>query len=66
MFKKIKYNEFEFPILTQEHLYNTRNRNLLPVPQHRTTLLSNSFTIQAIKIWNQLPQNLKLCDNIRS
>ena len=66
MFKQIKYNEFQFPILTQEHNYNTRNRDLLLIPQHRTTLLSNSFTIQAIKVWNKLPQSLKLIDNIRS
>ena len=65
MFKQTTLNEFAFPIHTQEHNHNTRHRDLLLVPQHRTTLVANSFIVQAIRVWNNLPQHLKLSNNIK-
>ena len=59
MFKQVKYNEYNIPTVTPDHRYNTRNRELLSIPSHRTTLLSNSFRVQAIRLWNQIPLNIK-------
>ena len=59
MFKRTKLNEYEFPIIVPEHDYNTRHRDLLNIPPHRTTLLSNSFVVQSVRLWNKIPHNIK-------
>ena len=59
LYKQTRTNEFAFSIFTQNHAHNTRNRDLLVVPPHRTTLHANSFHIQAVRLWNHLPQDIK-------
>ena len=59
MFKQINTNEFDLTLATPDHQYLTRNRDLLIVPQHRTTLQANSFSIQGIRTWNDIPNGIK-------
>ena len=59
IYKQTKFNEYDFNLETPDHTYNTRQRNDLVIPQHRTTLISNSFLIQSIRLWNQIPQHFK-------
>ena len=66
MFKQVKNNEYALPILTQAHNYNTRYRENLLIPPHTTTLIALSFKVEGIKIWNNLPNDIKASSNINS
>ena len=66
MFKQLQNNENNIPIHTPLHQYNTRRRELLQIPSHRTTLISNSFYIQATRLWNQLPRHIKFSNSIQT
>ena len=59
MYKQVNDNVFNIPILPRNHNHFTRHRNLLLVPQHSLTLYSNSFIVQAVKFWNQIPENIR-------
>ena len=59
MYKHINNNDFNLPILSLNHNHYTRNRGILIAPQHRTTLYSNSFIVQAVRLWNNLPTNIR-------
>jgi hypothetical protein len=38
---------------------NTRNRNKLVIPCHKTTMYHNSFYINSCYVWNSIPKELK-------
>ena len=59
MLKNRQTNEYNIPMLTPHHHYHTRHREQLLIPLHRTTLHSNSFCIQAVRFWNQIPLEIK-------
>merc|ERR1712055_491671 len=48
------------------HNYETRNRNLLRTPFVRLQTFSNSFLTNGIKIWNKLPEKIKILKTIDS
>lgn len=48
----------DFHSSEQIHNYNTRNRDLIPLPLARTTKFQTSFKYNAAKSWNTLPRNL--------
>lgn len=50
----------KFQTLNEFHRYNTRNNELLEIPQHRTTLYEQCPKYLAIKAYNKLPDNFKL------
>jgi hypothetical protein len=46
--------------------YNLRNKiNTLPIPQVRTALRSNFFSVRYLSIWNKLPMGLRTCTDLR-
>ena len=44
----------------QSHSYNTRNRNLLVPPRVGLRSTEQSILYNAVKIWNGVPENIKL------
>ena len=66
MFKQINYNEYDLALMTPDHDHFTRHRNLLTIPPHRTTLITNSFIVQSVKLWNQIPPSIKTAQSIIS
>ena len=48
------------------HNYETRNRNLLRTPFVRLQKFSNSFLTNGIKIWNKLPEKIKILKTMDS
>ena len=59
MYKQLKNNEFNLPIHPLNHTHFTRNRGTLIAPQHRTTLYSNSFIVQAVNVWNSISSAIR-------
>lgn len=55
----IKTNEQNFSKQNTLHLYDTRNRNDLIIPQHRLTLTHKSFINLSVKLFNKLPKQMK-------
>ena len=48
------------------HTYLTRNRENLRVPAHSHTLFQHSLSYLAPKIWNAIPNDIKLLPTIHS
>jgi hypothetical protein len=42
---------------------NTESQNNLKLPMARTELRKNSFAVRTINQWNNLPEELKGCEN---
>jgi hypothetical protein len=55
-----EYIANEFVSLDSVHNRNTRGCKKLLIPLHRTETLHNSYVITASKLWNSLPDNIKL------
>ena len=54
------------PLHRDQHTYNTRNSQNLVSIQCRTTYHFNSFIPSTIRIWNNLPTNIKESNSIHS
>lgn len=55
LYKKIKFRH-------NVHDLNTRNKNILTPPMHRTSLFERSFQFNICKIYNSIPPETKLCN----
>ena len=66
MYKQLKSNEYDLPILTLDHAYGTRHRENLLIPPHTTTLIANSFKVESVRVWNRLPNNIKVSPSMNS
>ena len=53
-------------IFQHHHTYLTRTRENLRVPAHSHTLFQHSLSYQAPKIWNAIPNDIKLLPTIHS
>ena len=49
----------EFVSLESIHNCNTRGKNNLLIPNHRTEMFHKSFIVTAIKFWNAIPPHIK-------
>ena len=49
---------------SQIHQYNTRRRDDLRTPFERLELCRNSFVIKGIKLWNDIPNDIKLANSM--
>ena len=49
------FEKLNFPT----HSYNTRRKDTLVVPQHKTKAYEGSFTFMSSKVWNSVPQSLR-------
>ena len=49
----------DFHSSEQTHNYNTRYKDLIRLPQAKTTKFQTSFKYNAAKSWNTLPRNLR-------
>ena len=54
------------PFHSQLHGYNTRNAHNIVVQQCRTSYLQNSFFPSTIRLWNNLPQDIKDSNNLNT
>ena len=59
-------NDLLPPLHRDQHTYNTRNSKNLVSIQCRTTYHFNSFIPSTIRIWNNLPTNIKESNSIHS
>ena len=50
----------------QSHSYNTRYRNVLVPPRERLRSTEQSVIYNAVKIWNEVPENIKLSLSLQS
>ena len=51
---------------SSQHGYDTRTRsNLIPQIQRLTQTQNQSVNVQAPMIWNQIPPDIKTCNNIK-
>jgi hypothetical protein len=53
----------EFFVKIPEHDRNLRNKECFVVPRMRTEYEKEAFYYQAIKVWNCLPYELKICQS---
>jgi hypothetical protein len=59
--KSPKYIYDKFVFSSQISQRSTRSSSsLLIIPQHRTVIFNKSFTVTAARLWNQLPDDLKM------
>ena len=65
-FHSTAYANFKIMMITssQIHQYNTRNRDDIRSLHHRLHLGANSFFNKGIKIWNNLPNEIKHANSI--
>ena len=66
MYKILKLNKYpslqrNLDILHSEHRYDTRSASRLIEPFPRTLAIQLSFKYQFIKIWNNIPDEIKNC-----
>ena len=59
-------NDLVPPLHRDQHSYNTRNSQNLVGIQCRTTYHFNSFIPSTIRIWNNIPSNIKESESIHS
>lgn len=52
--------------VNDNHSYPTRNGNILKTKQHRTSIYEKSASYTGIKLFNRLPENLKLIKNFNT
>ena len=57
LYERIQYN-FEI------HDYNTRNRNNMRLPRMKTDLQKKSVFFEGLKLFNELPAELKECQSV--
>ena len=50
---------------SQIHQYNTRIRDDLRIPYERLELCRNSFVVKGIKLWNDIPNEIKLANSMQ-
>ena len=55
-----------FEKFNQIHSFDTRNKDLLCLPQAKTTKFQTAFKINAAKTWNSLPSYISRCRSITS
>lgn len=60
LFKTPPYLHNKIRYRTDVHTLNTRFKNTLTVPHHRTSLFKSSFTYQIAKCYNGIPDNYKI------
>ncbi|KAI5717706.1 hypothetical protein M8J77_026106 [Diaphorina citri] len=48
------------PLIDSQHSHHTRSQHLLDIPLHRTDFMGKSFTVNAARLWNQLPTELRV------
>ena len=60
------YGKLIPPLHRDQHSYNTRNSQNLVGIQCRTTYNFNSFIPSTIRIWNNIPSNIKESESIHS
>ncbi|KAI5756590.1 hypothetical protein M8J77_026106 [Diaphorina citri] len=54
------YLHSSFRSLYSQHSHHTRSQHLLDIPLHRTDFMGKSFTVNAARLWNQLPTELRV------
>ena len=42
-----------------QHIHNTRHLNKFSIPQHNSSKFQKSFSFKGVKLWNELPDDLK-------
>ncbi|XP_060807438.1 uncharacterized protein LOC132903372 [Amyelois transitella] len=59
------YLKSKFPLLSATHARSLRSSEnlLLATPAHRLGFMSNSFQVQAIRLWNSLPESIRKAPN---
>lgn len=62
----VKRNPALFPSVSINHNFNLRNRNNLPIPRHRTSFSENHLLQCGVRLFNSLPDTLKLEGNLTS
>lgn len=62
----VKNNYSDFLVENHEHQYNTRHRDFLQYPLHRTTLYEKSPWYMGRKIFNHLPLGIKCEEGMKS
>ena len=63
IFNEVNFgNKFNFAGGEPPRIYNTRNRNLLPLPRPNLNVLQNSIFYEGIKFFNSLPEDLRGLD----
>ena len=55
----VKNNLESFECLSDHHVYNTRNKNILSIPLHRTSTYKESLHYNCIVLYNKLPCNVQ-------
>ena len=56
--------DYEGRTLAKQHCYNTRNKKVLNLPRFNKKIYQNSFLVQSIKKFSELPNDLKNITNI--
>ena len=51
--------------LHKQHTYNTRHKSKLNLPVANNKLYRTSFLTQALKAFDKLPKELRLCSNMK-
>lgn len=54
------YLHSSFHSLHSQHSHHTRSQHLLDIPLHRTDFMGKSFSVNAARLWNQLPTELRV------
>ena len=49
---------------SQLYNFNTRSKDMLQIPFYRSAAGQRSFLYRVVKIWNDLPEVLKLADSL--
>jgi len=60
--KKEKKGREKFTKRTEVHTRNSRNKNKLQIPLCRTATAQRSFQYRAVRIWNNLPTEIRSFD----
>lgn len=61
----IKNNQANLSTLPSYHNYNTRNIYTLSLPRHRTSKFENSPTYMGMKLFNHLPNCIKIMNKVK-
>ena len=65
-FNSVSYSNFKSIMIqnSQIHTYNTRQRGELRTPFERLELCRNSFIIKGIRLWNDIPIEIKRANSM--
>lgn len=58
-------NNFKF-LGPSNYTLRSSNRCLLEIPSHSSSFIGNSFRISAIRLWNKLPESIRLASSLSS